>query len=168
MKINRHSQLTAAGIAGLILLSLVPSRGQESSKQAATENALKEMDVQWAAAAQAKDLEKTVSYYAENAVVMPPNSPALTTREAIRSAWKEMIEAPDAALTWKATKVEVAKSGDLAYVTGTYEDTRKDADGKTVSDHGKYLEVMKKQADGAWKCVADMWNSDLAAPASGE
>ena len=30
-------------------------------------------------------------------------------------------------------------------------------------DQGKTLEVWKKQADGTWKCVADMWSSDLPA-----
>ena len=28
-------------------------------------------------------------------------------------------------------------------------------------DHGKYVEVWNKQADGKWKAVADIFNSDL-------
>ena len=69
-------------------------------------------------------------------------------------------------VSWKATRVEVAKSGDMAYVSGTYEVTVNDASGKPVNDRGKYLEVWKKQADGKWKCGADIWNSDLpVAPA---
>jgi ketosteroid isomerase-like protein len=45
--------------------------------------------------------------------------------------------------------------------------TMKDAQGKPVTDRGKYTEVWKKQADGKWKAVADIWNSDLpvSAPA---
>ncbi len=55
----------------------------------------------------------------------------------------------------------------MAWVSGTYEVTSKGASGKLTNDHGKYLEVWKKQGDGQWKCTADMWNSDLptAAPA---
>src|SRR5204863_1174127 len=113
----------------------------------------------------AKGLDETVSYYAEDAVVMPPNASAATTKETIRSAWKEMLTTPGAAISWKATKVEVAKAGDLAYVSGTYEETMIDASGKPVKDHGKYVEVFKKQADGTWKVVADIWNSDLPASA---
>jgi hypothetical protein len=56
-----------------------------------------------------------------------------------------MLTTPGAAISWKATKVEVAKSGDLAYVSGTYEETMTDASGKSVKDHGKYVEVWKKQ-----------------------
>ena len=129
------------------------------------EQALRDLDAQWSAAAGAKDLAKTVSYYAESAIVMPPNGASATTKEAIRSAWKEMLGRPGAGISWKATKVEVAKSGDLAYVSGTYEETMTDATGKPVKDHGKYVEIFKKQADGTWKVVADIWNSDLPASA---
>jgi ketosteroid isomerase-like protein len=129
------------------------------------EQALSDLDAKWSAAASAKDIDKTVSYYSEDAIVMPPNAPSATTRETIRSAWKEMLTTPGAAISWKATKVEVAKSGDLAYVSGTYKETMNDASGNPVQDHGKYVEVWKKRADGTWKVVADIWNSDLPATA---
>src|SRR2546425_4107221 len=137
-----------------------------SSADTKIEQTLRDLDAQWSAAAGAKDVDKTVSYYAESALVMPPNASAATTKEAIRNAWKEMLTTPGAAISWKATKVEVAKSGDLAYVSGTYEETMTDASGKSVKDHGKYVEIFKKQADGTWKVVADIWNSDLPASAS--
>jgi ketosteroid isomerase-like protein len=125
------------------------------------EQALRDLDAQWSKDAGAKDLDKTVSYYAEGAIVMPPNASAATTKESIRSAWKEMLTTPGAAISWQTTKVEVAKSGDLAYVSGTYEEAMTDASGKSAKDHGKYVEIFKKQADGRWKVVADIWNSDL-------
>ena len=129
------------------------------------EQTLRDLDAQWSAAAGAKDVDKTVSYYAADAIVMPPNAPAATTKEAIRSAWKEMLTSPGAAISWKATKVEVAKAGDLAYVSGTYEQLMTDASGKPAKDRGKYVEIFKKQTDGTWKVIVDIWNSDLPAPA---
>jgi ketosteroid isomerase-like protein len=40
------------------------------------------------------------------------------------------------------------------------------APGMTVAmhDRGKYLEVYKKQSDGTWKVIRDMFNSDLPLP----
>ena len=96
---------------------------------------------------------------------MPPNAPAAATKDAIRQMWKELLESPGAAISWKTTKVELARSGELAYSSGTYEFTMNDASGKPVPDHGKYLEVWKKQPDGDWKVVADIWNSDVSVPA---
>ena len=150
---------------GCIALLSLTTACLASAADTKIEQALRDLDAQWSAAAGAKDLDKTVSYYSAEAIVMPPNASAATTKEAIRSAWKEMLTSPGAAISWKTTKVEVAKSGDLAYVSGTYEETMTDASGKPVKDHGKYVEIFKKQADGTWKVVADIWNSDLPASA---
>ncbi|HEY2102481.1 MAG TPA: DUF4440 domain-containing protein [Chthoniobacterales bacterium] len=125
------------------------------------EQALRDLDTQWSAAAEAKDLEKIVSYYSDDAVVMAPNAPSATTKEAIRNTWKEVTATPGASVGWKPNKIEVAKSGDLACVSGTYDETTTDSSGKAVKDHGKYVEVWEKQGDGKWKCGADIWNSDL-------
>lgn len=130
--------------------------------RAADEAALRKLDDEWSkAAATSRDVEKTISYYTDDAVVMPPNIPTLTGKEPIRALWKSMLESPSFSGGWQATKVEVARSGDMAYVSGNYEFKETDAGGKPMTDKGKYLEIWKKQADGSWKCVADMFNSDL-------
>ena len=136
-----------------------------SGTRAADEATLRKLDDEWSKAAGARDVEKTISYYSDDAIVMPPNIPTLTGKEPIRSLWKSMLDSPSFSGGWKVTKVEVAQSGDLAYVNGTYEFNEKDDSGKPITDKGKYLEVWKKQADGSWKCVADMFNSDM--PSSG-
>ena len=153
-------------VCGCVFLLSFTFASPAAAADTKIEQALRDLDAKWSAAAGAKDVDKTVSYYAESAVVMPPNASAATTKESIRSAWKEMLTTPGAALSWKATKVEVAKSGDMACVSGTYEETTTDASGKPVKDRGKYVEVWEKQADGTWKVVADVWNSDLPASAA--
>jgi uncharacterized protein (TIGR02246 family) len=134
----------------------------------ATEQNLRDLDDQWSTAAGAKDLEKTVSFYSEDAVVMPPNASAATSKEAIRKVWQDLLGSHGLVISWKTTKVEVAKSGDLACLSGSYDLTMNDASGNPVNDHGKYVEVWEKQADGKWKCGTDIWNSDLPASASTE
>ena len=124
-----------------------------------TEQALRDLDAQWSAAAGAKDLEKTVSFYADDAVVLPPNQPMVTSKDGIRNLWKGFLDSISD-MSWKATRVEIAKSGDLAVLTGTYEMTMKDG----TKDRGKYCEVWEKKAEGKWKCGTDIWNSDLPAP----
>src|SRR5213082_2217692 len=127
------------------------------------EQALRDADAAWSKAAGSKDVDKTDSYYSDDATVLPPNAPAATTKEAIRKIWQNMLASPGFVISWKATKVKVAKSGDLGFVSGTYELTMNDASGKPVIDRGKYVEVWQKQADGKWKCGTDTWNSDLPA-----
>ena len=131
------------------------------------EQSLRDTDAAWSKAAASKDLDKTLSYYSDDATVLPPNAPIATTKEEIRKIWQDMLASAGLAISWKAIKVEVAKSGDLGFVSGTYELTMNDASGKPVTDKGKYVEVWEKKADGKWKCGTDTWNSDLPAPAPG-
>jgi ketosteroid isomerase-like protein len=145
----------------IALLSFAFVGAAAAAEPSAIEQTIRDLDEQWSAAAGAKDIDKTVSFYSDDAIVMPPNAPPATTNDAIRKIWKDLLT--DAKISWKTKKVEVAQSGDLAFSSGAYEVTLNDPTGKTVNDRGKYLEVWKKQANGMWKCVADIWNSDLAA-----
>jgi ketosteroid isomerase-like protein len=148
------------------LLSLAPVITSSASDTQTIEQSLRDLDAQWSAAAGAKDVEKTVSFYSNDAIVMPPNAPADTTKETIRKGWQDLLGTPGLVISWKTTKVEVAKSGDLAFLSGTYELTMNDSSGKPINDRGKYVEVWEKQSDGKWKCATDIWNSDL--PATGK
>jgi ketosteroid isomerase-like protein len=143
----------------LLLFSCIASAADNT----AIEQALRDLDAQWSSAAGAKDFGKTVSFYSADAIVMPPNAPAATSKEAIRRVWQDLLASPALVISWKTTKVEVAKSGDLACLSGTYELTMNDASGKPINDRGKYVEVWEKQSDGKWKCGTDIWNSDLPA-----
>ena len=162
-----NKQVGLASLTFLVSFFFISAASAADTK--AIEQALRDLDAQWSAAAAAKDLEKTISFYSENALVLPTNAPAATTKEAIRNTWKDLLASPGVAISWKTTKVEVARSGDIAYTTGTYELTVNDASGKPINDRGKYAEVWKKQTDGKWKVAVDIWNSDLppsaAAPA---
>lgn len=155
----------------LLLLALSACQNQPAQSPAAPdtrssdEKAIRNVDIEWAKAATAKDVDKTVSYYADDATVMPPNNPLVKGRSSVTALWKSILLAPGFSGGWKPATVEVARSSDLAYVTGTYEFGQNDATGKPAVDKGKYVEVWKKQADGSWKCVADIFNSDLPAAA---
>lgn len=154
----------------LILLALLlttacePKTATEThtaDTRAADESTLKNLDNEWSKAASAKDADKTASYYSDDAQVLPPNSPVIHGKAGARAMWQSMFNTPGFGGGWKATKAEVAKSGDLGYTSGTYEMNETDAAGKPKTDKGKYLAVWKKQADGNWKCVVDMFSSDL-------
>ena len=150
----------------LALVLFISACGQQTppDTRSADENTIKDLDTQWSKTAGANDVDGTVSYYSDDASVLPPNAPIATSKEAIRAAWASLL-VPGASVSWQPGKAEVSRSSDLAYAMGTYESSMKDSRGKPVADHGKYVEVWKKQADGKWKTVADIFNSDLPLPA---
>ena len=134
---------------------------------AADTAAIQALDEQWSATAAKNDVEGTIAFYADDAVLLPGNAPIARDRKLIRESWAGLL-GPDTAVSWKVSKVEVAKSGELGYLYGTYSLAIRDPKGGApVSDTGKLVEIWKKQADGKWKCIVDTYNSDLpAAPAA--
>ncbi len=127
------------------------------------EAAIRRLDADWVKAAQANQVDAWMAFYSDDAVVLPPNEPTAISKESIRRSVGELLGLPDISVRWEPTKVEVAGSGDLAYLYGTYELSMTGPDGKPVSDQGKVAEVWKKQPDGSWRCNLDTWSSDLPA-----
>ncbi len=125
-------------------------------------DAIRSMSNEWLNAARAKDVDRIMADFSADASVLAPNAPIATGTEAIRQVWSDMVESPGFAMDTQVTKVEVARAGAVAYALGTYELTTNDPEGNPVTDRGKWVAVGKKEA-GAWKWIADIWNSDLPA-----
>ena len=130
--------------------------------------AIKDLEAAWVQAFNTRDIGKTTAFYADDATVLIPNAPAFNGTDAIKGGLKPMLDDPGFKLTFGATKVDVAKSGELGYSQGPYTMTTTDpATKKPADDKGKYLTVYKKQADGNWKAVEDTFMTDMpvSAPA---
>lgn len=131
--------------------------------RAADEQTIKDSEAAWVKDFAAKDMDKIVAHYADNASVLMPDTPIMTGKDAIRAGMKDVITDPKFSLELTTAKVEVS-SGDLAYSQGTYAVTATDPKTKKViMEKGKYVEVYKKQPDGSWKIVEDINNADAPA-----
>ena len=150
--------LMALGLAA-VAGACAPAPAPDTRAQ--DEAAIRAAETAWSAAAQAKDLEKAISYYAADGSTLPPNEPKATGTAEIRKTWESMLSAPGMNLSWTTTSVEIARSGDMAYSLGAYTMAMTGPDGKPMSDRGKYATIWKKQTDGNWKTVVDVFNSDL-------
>jgi ketosteroid isomerase-like protein len=91
-------------------------------------------------------------FYAEDAALLPPDHEMVTGRKAVGDVLRGMVEAGMGDLSMET--VTVGASGDLAYRIGRYRM------GKPGPDRGKFIEVHRRQPDGSWRCVADIFNSD--------
>ncbi len=147
-----------------VLLILGCNSRPPTDTPAADEAAVRQTDQNWNKAAQSKKVDDWVAFYSKDAVLLPPNDKKVDTQEGVRKYIGELLGAPGLDIHWEPAKVEVARSGDLAYTQGSYTLTVNDAQGKPITDHGKTLEIWRKQGDGSWKCAVDMWSSDLQAP----
>jgi uncharacterized protein (TIGR02246 family) len=142
----------------MFCLSAMPAFAQSNK---AAEDAIRKIDADWVKAAQTKNPDAWMAFYADDAAVLPPNEKTARDRASIRKSVSGLLSLPGLNINWTPTKVEVAKSGDVGYLYGTYEMTFTDSSGKQAKDSGKMVEIWKKQADEKWKCIVDMWSSDL-------
>lgn len=126
------------------------------------ESELRACDAAWASAIEAKDIEKIISFYTEDAMVLVGGKHIATGKTAIKEVLQGMLTRPNLKTHWASTRIEVAKSGDLAYEVGTGTISTTDPKGKTATWRGKYVFVWKKQPNGNWQVVVDMSNSDGA------
>jgi uncharacterized protein (TIGR02246 family) len=158
----------AALCAGTLALIFTTYDISAADPQAAETKALKENEARWNQEYAAKDLDKIAAHYANDAVLMAPGMPHSSGTEAIRKALQEMIADPALSLKFEASKIEVAKSGDMAYTHGSYTMRMTDpSTKKVINDHGTYVTVYRKQPEGSWKAVADIATSEtMGAPPS--
>jgi len=134
-----------------------PSRSAAQPVDAAAEEqAIRALGQQWLAAHRNRDVDKVMTYFADDAVTLY-GPVRLAGRDAIRKGWEEQYakaarERPDVAPSWQTTGVHVAQAGDLAYETGTYEDSW---NGGKDRERGHFLTVWRKTG-GQWKVAHDM------------
>jgi uncharacterized protein (TIGR02246 family) len=122
------------------------------------EAAVRALDAAWARASSAGDGNAVAALYTSDATVLPPMEP-IRQGEAAKKYWVDVTNSFSGPT--ELTTTAVGGRGDLAYAVGTYRSTLtpKKAGAKPLpTEEGKYLEVLKKQADGSWKIVYDMWS----------
>jgi uncharacterized protein (TIGR02246 family) len=127
---------------------------------AADETAVRAVDAEWSRAVSAGDGAALTALYASDATLLPPNEPVVKG-EAVKKYNADMTASFSGPI--EVTTTAVDGRGDLAYAVGMYRATLtpKKAGAKPLpTEEGKYLEVFKKQADGSWKIVYEIWNQN--------
>ena len=160
-------KFTVVPFAGLLLLAGCNSAPTTPAAPAvdlvAEQSKIRDIEASWVKEAAAKDLEKSVSHYADDAVMISPGVPAAKGKEAIHAAWKALLDDPNSKLNFSSDRVEISASGDLATTKGSYTLTvTNPKTKKPIEDKGSYVTVFKKQADGGWKAIEDINSSEVA------
>ena len=144
----------------LLSLSLTACK-DKTPDTTADAQAIKDGEATWVKDWQAKDPDKIVSHYSQDAVLMIAGTPAMKGTDAIKSGLGPMLKDPHMSLTFSPTAVVIAKGDDLAYTQGVYTMTYTEPKtGLTLIEKGKYVTIYQKQADGTWKAVEDIDNAD--------
>jgi len=152
--------------AGAAILLVVLMTGCKPSVNSDSEaKSLQAVEAQWEQDFAAKDFDKALAHYTDDAVMMVPGAPPVVGKPAIEAAFKPLRSDPDFKITFHSDRVVVSSSGDLAYTQGAYTTAMTDQKtGQVVHDHGSYITTFRRQTDGSWKASSDISDSEVARP----
>jgi ketosteroid isomerase-like protein len=136
--------------------SLVSFETRAADRDAADTKALEAGAAKWMDAFNGKDIEAMRSHYAEDAVLLPPDAPAIFGRDAVLATMQEMFAS---GLSIELEDLEIKVEDDLGYKAGRYRLLSEDG---SLVDRGKYIEIWNK-VDGAWVLHRNIWNSSVQA-----
>jgi uncharacterized protein (TIGR02246 family) len=110
------------------------------------------------AAMKAEDWERVARCFTEDGVRIPPNEEPHQGHDAI-AQWLGGIEE---LAGYELTRDTIDGADGIAYVRGRYVITLRPTGAPApLSDEGDFLEIWRKEHDGAWRIAEAMWNTRL-------
>ncbi len=154
--------LLAAFVLSLPVIACQPAVEETATTEADVE-ALNTLRDDCAAAFRAGDVEGFIALVTDDAVMMPPDEPALTGKKAIRAWTQAFFDQFTLEPTISVEEVEVL--GDWAFerATNTFK-LIPVAGGEVASETFKYVRILQRQPDGSWKIAREIWNRDSPPP----
>jgi uncharacterized protein (TIGR02246 family) len=143
-------------LAGLLLgaCSATPTRDDTAAA-----DALLKTSREWAGFAASGDAERIASYWADDAIVMPPDQPALVGKAAILNYVRGCLALKGFSVTWEPERAVITGDG-TGYLIEHTRFTVPADDGTVHTQIGKAVTIWRREPSGAWKCVVDTWNGN--------
>ena len=143
-------------------LVLIPACARPPFDASAESQKLLRRDAEWSAAAAGKDVEKALSYFADDAVMMEPGEPAHEGKADIRKYVTGLLHTPGFSIRWVSEGPVFSPSGNMAYLRGANETTVPGPAGSVTTLHLRGVSIWRRELDGEWRCVADIGNDPSA------
>lgn len=166
----RHSSRLSAPrlLLPLVALILAGCCARAPFDAAAESQKLLQRDAEWAdTAAAGKDVDKIVSYWSDDALVIEPGQPVYEGKDAIRAYVTASLKTPGFKIHWMSEKPIFSPDGKMAWMRGVDEMTVPGPNGALMTLHDRGISIWRRDPDGVWRCVVDIGNeSPAAAPAA--
>jgi uncharacterized protein (TIGR02246 family) len=163
MRIPARLLTAFALVAGVAACAPAPAPPAPADTTAEDTAAIQGLREGWVSAYNAGNVDALAALYAEDAVRMDNETPTATSRNNIRDALAQQMNAGRATIT--LTSEETLVMGDRALDRGTYSASDMPAGGgEAVTASGRYLVRLEKQADGSWAHTHTIDNTSSPPP----
>ena len=120
---------------------------------------LMQLSREWSTLISSGDLESGMNFWSDDAVMLPPDLPLLDGKDSIRAYVEGAAKIPGFSIRWEPISAHISLGGDMAYLIENNVIEFDDAEGNKVVSHGKVITVWRKDVQGDWKNVVDIWNA---------
>lgn len=160
------SQLRRSLAAAIWLLAACAPAAPAAFDASSEATKLLKRDAEWADLTTAgKDVDKIVSYWTDDAVVMEPGQPAVEGKQAIRAFVTASVSTPGFKIHWVSQQPAFSPDGKMAYMRGTDEMTVPGPKGAPMNLHLQGYSIWRMEPDGQWRCSVDI-ATEAAPPGS--
>jgi ketosteroid isomerase-like protein len=143
----------------LVLLFVLGACHHTSNNHTAEEAKLMQLSRELSQLACTDSTEKILSYWADDAVVMPPGHPPIKGKIAIKNMLINKARQPGFKVSWEPKSATIAQSGEIAYLVEENQITLYHTLGKSFMNVNKGVSIWRKE-NGSWKKIVDIWNKD--------
>ena len=156
---TKHAFLLAAAVLLTVIACEPPPEPPPEIDIEAESAALSKAANRYHEAGHSMDIDTMASLYAADALVLPPYSETKKGTAGVREFLTAFDETPGFQVRFETPTVVVSKGGNLGYTLADIEITVDGPDGQPVTSRERDFHLWKKQADGSWKVIIDIWNS---------
>lgn len=143
-------------LSAISLLGCSPQEANQKVDTNAEGEKIMQLSREWSEAASSRDVEKVVSYWGDDAVIISAGAPVLRGKQEIRRMVEESFKTPDFRISWQPESATVSESGDMAYIIENVQISYTDSTGTPVSFNDRAVSIWRKQTDGAWKNAVEI------------
>lgn len=105
-----------------------------------------------------QDIEGTLSYFAEEAVMLAPGRPGVKGKPAIKELLRDILGSRHLAVS--LGRHSMAYLGDLAVEIGDYSIQSTRRDGGRQEENGKYVTAWRRQTNGEYMITVTVWSNN--------
>ena len=150
--------MSASRVAVALLSVLTTAACTQGLDLEAERELLRQADALYVTTANAGDVSGLTALYASDATRYPPNGDPGTGLDAMRAFAEGIASTPGFHLSPELLEMDVAESGDMGYTLNLLELTVTGLDGTPATQVLRDFHVWRKEADGQWRIVVDIWH----------
>ena len=149
-------QAFAVAVLAIGAGAFLPGCSEKAPPRAADVKALMDTSRAWSRVVATGDVDKVVSYWTDDGVVMMPGEPLRRGKTQIRAYVTSSLKTPGFSISWEPLEGVISPSGDIGYLIELDHLTFPDGHGGITSWTGRGVTIWKKQRDGSWKDAVDI------------